>query len=589
MAARQRDWPRRDDRRCRPTTPSAARTSAPGSPCSPRCPDVWERRARRAARGSRPCPTRASARCCGRRSSAPGRRPPARPPRAAARLRREGDARGRRPHHVDRARRGVRGGRARRGRRGLRPRPRCARVLDDAAPRGSTSRRSPTRSRPSCSRSPCPGVPDVYQGSELWETVAGRPRQPPPGRLRPPRRRARRHRRGRRGDQAARHLLGADPAPRAARAVHRVHPGRRRRPAAGHVLAFDRGGAITVVTRLPVGLAAPAAGATRRSTCPRAAGTTCSPALDTDGRLADLLAVAPGRAAGEGRTDMTLRGPFDVWAPRPERVRLVAGRRDVVEMTRGDDGWWAPAGPVAERTTGVDYGYLLDDDPTRAPTRGRAGSPTACTSCSRRDRDDVRLERRRLDRPPARRVGDLRAARRHVHARRAPSTPRSSRLDHLRRPRRRPRRADAGQRVQRHPQLGLRRRRLVRRPRAATAARTPTSASSTPATPPGLGVVQDVVYNHLGPSGNYLPLFGPYLKAGRNTWGDLVNLDGEGSAEVRRYILDNVRMWLDDYHVDGLRLDAVHALSDTSAGAPARGDGDRGGRAVGAPAPPARP
>ena len=80
----------------------------------------------------------------------------------------------------------------------------------------------------------------------------------------------------------------------------------------------------------------------------------------------------------------------------------------------------------------------------------------------------------------------------------------------------------------------------------------------------GLGVIQDVVYNHLGPSGNYLPLFGPYLAQGRNTWGDLVNLDGEGSAEVRRYILDNVRMWLEDYHVDGLRLDAVHALDDSS-------------------------
>ncbi|MBJ7530460.1 MAG: DUF3459 domain-containing protein, partial [Nocardioides sp.] len=81
----------------------------------------------------------------------------------------------------------------------------------------------------------------------------------------------------------------------------------------------------------------------------------------------------------------------------------------------------------------------------------------------------------------------------------------------------------------------------------------------------GLGVVQDVVYNHLGPSGNYLPLFGPYLTEGRNTWGDLVNLDQEGSAEVRRYILDNVAMWLEDYHVDALRLDAVHALQDTSA------------------------
>ena len=56
----------------------------------------------------------------------------------------------------------------------------------------------------------------------------------------------------------------------------------------------------------------------------------------------------------------------------------------------------------------------------------------------------------------------------------------------------------------------------------------------------GLGVIQDVVYNHLGPSGNYLPMFGPYLKSeGENPWGSLVNLDGEGSAEVRRYILDN--------------------------------------------------
>jgi maltooligosyltrehalose trehalohydrolase len=79
----------------------------------------------------------------------------------------------------------------------------------------------------------------------------------------------------------------------------------------------------------------------------------------------------------------------------------------------------------------------------------------------------------------------------------------------------------------------------------------------------GLGVVQDVVYNHLGPSGNYLPQFGPYLKQGRNTWGDLVNLDGEGSAEVRRFVLDNVRMWFEDYHVDALRLDAVHALVDS--------------------------
>ena len=80
----------------------------------------------------------------------------------------------------------------------------------------------------------------------------------------------------------------------------------------------------------------------------------------------------------------------------------------------------------------------------------------------------------------------------------------------------------------------------------------------------GLAVVIDAVYNHLGPSGNYLPQFGPYLKSGRNTWGDLVNLDGEGSVEVRRYIRDNAAMWLDEFHADALRLDAVHALEDSS-------------------------
>jgi maltooligosyltrehalose trehalohydrolase len=82
----------------------------------------------------------------------------------------------------------------------------------------------------------------------------------------------------------------------------------------------------------------------------------------------------------------------------------------------------------------------------------------------------------------------------------------------------------------------------------------------------GLGVVMDVVYNHLGPAGNYLPEFGPYLTEAHTTpWGPAVNLDQPGSDEVRRYVLDNALMWLRDYHVDGLRLDAVHALVDERA------------------------
>jgi maltooligosyltrehalose trehalohydrolase len=82
----------------------------------------------------------------------------------------------------------------------------------------------------------------------------------------------------------------------------------------------------------------------------------------------------------------------------------------------------------------------------------------------------------------------------------------------------------------------------------------------------GLGVVMDVVYNHLGPDGNYLSAFGPYFTDRYATpWGEAVNLDGAGSDEVRAFFVDNALMWLRDYHCDGLRLDAVHAIVDTSA------------------------
>ena len=89
-------------------------------------------------------------------------------------------------------------------------------------------------------------------------------------------------------------------------------------------------------------------------------------------------------------------------------------------------------------------------------------------------------------------------------------------------------------------------------------------------------MILDVVYNHFGPSGAYAPLFGPYLAEQSNTWGRSVNLDGPHSDEVRRYIIDSVLMWLRDYHVDGLRLDAVHALPDSRAVPSAGGAGRRG-------------
>jgi maltooligosyltrehalose trehalohydrolase len=82
----------------------------------------------------------------------------------------------------------------------------------------------------------------------------------------------------------------------------------------------------------------------------------------------------------------------------------------------------------------------------------------------------------------------------------------------------------------------------------------------------GLGVCLDVVHNHLGPDGNYLGEFGPYMTDTHHTpWGAALNLDAPDSEPVRRWVLDNVRQWFRDFHVDALRLDAVHELHDDRA------------------------
>lgn len=82
----------------------------------------------------------------------------------------------------------------------------------------------------------------------------------------------------------------------------------------------------------------------------------------------------------------------------------------------------------------------------------------------------------------------------------------------------------------------------------------------------GMAVVLDVVYNHLGPEGNYLRDFGPYFTTRHSTpWGEAVNFDGPQSDEVRRFFLENALYWMDEFGVDALRLDAVHAIHDESA------------------------
>lgn len=82
----------------------------------------------------------------------------------------------------------------------------------------------------------------------------------------------------------------------------------------------------------------------------------------------------------------------------------------------------------------------------------------------------------------------------------------------------------------------------------------------------GLAVFLDVVYNHLGPEGSYVREFGPYFtERYRTPWGSAVNYDDRGCDAVRDFVLDNVRMWLEEFHIDGLRLDAVHAIYDMGA------------------------
>lgn len=268
------------------------------------------------------------------------------------------------------------------------------------------------------------------------------------------------------------------------------------------------------------------------------------------------------------RSTHARRPVLDVWAPRPERVRLLVRSADgerTLTMRRDDDGWWTPEVPAAELLGAgeVDYGYLLDDDATPRP------DPR-----SRRQPDGVHGLSRTVDASAfpwtdhgwtGRALAGSVVYELHVGT----FTPEGTldaavgRLGHL---------VDLGvDLVELMPVNAVNGTHnwgydgvgwfAVAEAYGGPAAYARFVDACHGA---GLGVVQDVVHNHLGPSGNYLPLFGPYLKEGRSTWGDLVNLDGDGAQEVRRLILDDAAMFLLDLHVDGLRLDAVHALRDAS-------------------------
>ena len=206
-------------------------------------------------------------------------------------------------------------------------------------------------------------------------------------------------------------------------------------------------------------------------------------------------------------------------SPRRTRSRVPHDRDGVGLPRRCSSTDSGPARAIATRSTAT----------TCSPIRRRAPNPTACTATPRSIEPDFAWTDDRLARPSPRRLRDLRAARRHVHATRARSTPRSTRLDDAPRARHHRDRADAGRGVPRRPQLGLRRRVPVRGAVDATAAPTGCGAWSTPRTSRGLAVVLDVVYNHLGPEGNVLGEYGPYFTDRyRTPWGAALNFDGAG-------------------------------------------------------------
>ncbi|BBZ13979.1 malto-oligosyltrehalose trehalohydrolase [Mycobacterium branderi] len=251
---------------------------------------------------------------------------------------------------------------------------------------------------------------------------------------------------------------------------------------------------------------------------------------------------------------------FAVWAPKPEQVRLdVDGT--VHAMTRSADGWWRATVDTAPNAR---YGYLLDDDPKVLPDPRSARQPEGVH------------ERSQLWDPSAAAWTDGDWAGRSVEGaviyelHLGTFTPGGTfdsaveKLDYL-------------------VDLGVDFVELM-----------PVNAFSgthgwgydgvlwyavhEPYGGPdglvrfvdachrrGLGVLIDAVFNHLGPSGNYLPRFGPYLSSGSNPWGEGINIADADSDEVRRYIIGCALRWMRDFHADGLRLDAVHALVDTTA------------------------
>lgn len=252
---------------------------------------------------------------------------------------------------------------------------------------------------------------------------------------------------------------------------------------------------------------------------------------------------------------------FRVWAPEAKQVELeVRGRRRAMESR--DRGWWVLE--VPEAAAGDDYAFRVDGSGPRPDPRSRS-QPAGPAGPSRLvDPSAFRWTDRGWSAPP---LSSAVLYELHVGTFSPEGTFDGAigRLDHL---------ADLGvTHVELMPVVEFAGERGwgydgvdLWAPHHAYGGPEGLARFADACHARHLAVVLDVVYNHLGPSGNYLEQFGPYFTHEiPNPWGATVNFGGPHSDEVRAFFLENALMWLRDYHLDGLRLDAVHAYYDPSA------------------------
>jgi maltooligosyltrehalose trehalohydrolase len=279
-----------------------------------------------------------------------------------------------------------------------------------------------------------------------------------------------------------------------------------------------------------------------------------------------LLVHIPDSALrnGEAKDDMQ---NFRVWAPKATRVQVKIGD-NLYALSKQDDpedwlGWWS--GSLAVEGDEIDYSYLLDEDPLPLPDPRSAWQPHGVHGSSRVvNHSRFQWSDAHWQAPPLASgiVYEL-----HIGTFTSGGTFDAAieRLDSL---------IDLGiTHVEIMPVAAFPGERGwgydgvdIYAPQQSYGGPEGLKRFVDASHRKGLAVLLDVVYNHLGPVGNYLQRFGPYFTHSHTTpWGDAVNLEEAGSAGVRRYLCDNALMWLRDYHFDGLRLDAVHAFIDRSA------------------------